>query len=151
MMKKCFIFTCHPSYMVCWWVLLHSGWDFTWKFIIKGHLHTENINLWCILDPRSLLVQVLNEMLTLVILNGSQKCGNRHPEGLNIYMGMGMFLCIIEESSSYSLWNQKKNWSLPNKGKIWVKICLLIFWMLIVSMPLFQTWESLERTSKRLI
>ncbi len=119
--------------------------------LLRGHLHTENINLWCILDPRSLLVQVLNEMLTLVILNGSQKCGNRHPEGLNIYMGMGMFLCIIEESSSYSLWNQKKNWSLPNKGKIWVKICLLIFWMLIVSMPLFQTWESLERTSKRLI
>jgi len=95
--------------------------------LLRGHLHTENINLWCILDPRSLLVQVLNEMLTLVILNGSQKCGNRHPEGLSLYMGMGMFLCIIEESSSYSLWNQKKNWSLPNKGKIWVKICLLIF------------------------
>ncbi len=40
-------------------------------------------------------------MLTLVILNGSQKSGNRHPKGLSLSMGMGMFLCIIEESSSY--------------------------------------------------
>jgi hypothetical protein len=108
--KKCFIFTCHPSYMVCWWVLVHSGWDFTWKLLWRGHLRKKNTYLSCILDPRSLLVQILNEILAFVILNGSQKSGNRHPEGLSLYMGM--FLCIREESSSYSLWNQKKKWSL---------------------------------------
>jgi hypothetical protein len=96
--------------------------------------------------PR-LPVQILNKILTLVNLNGSQKSGNRHPEGLNLYMGMAMFLCIIEKSFSYSLWNDKKKWSL-SKGKIWLKFCLLI---LIVSTPLFRRWESLEPTSKSLI
>jgi hypothetical protein len=129
-LKTVFIFTCHPSYMVCWWVLVHSGWDFTWKFIIKGAFCTQKIpTSGASSSPGHSQVTPSSDCkwhFDSCNFDGSERSSDRHPEGLSLYMGMGMFLCIIQESSSYSLWNQKKNWSFP-KGKIWVKICLFIF------------------------
>jgi hypothetical protein len=64
------VFHIHLSFIVHG-VLVGAGslWlRFHMELHYQGGICEQNTNLWCIVDPRLLLVQTLDEILTLVIL-----------------------------------------------------------------------------------